>query len=513
MGVRPFLGAGHPIVLRSLRIWVRVEFTKLKPCRPTLTDPLHHPDAPHRGLHFVIRTLPVKSTLSRIDHSSVARRYRTVGRNPAAGSDGGIALTALFLLPIASLYQVRFIGEMNGTELAFLLVLPALWLTHGTRAVAPGIRLTLWMLGAWFVVQIATDFYRDSYIGDYLRGWAKLTFFAIDIYVIARLLTTERRLFAWTAGWNVAVAATAWNQFEDVAVRWKFGVALAAVSFALAVALLIAPRSRIAVTRMAALLSLAMATASLFLNARSTFLSLLVSGALLAIAGFQGSRSVFLSASRRIGILLLAVTLVSAYVIGLAYVQGVESGAFGEEAMRKFNAQRSDASDPVLAVLTGGRDEFYATSEAISDSPVIGFGSWARSSYYFSLFAEQIRAHGTPEQIRELDSQVTIGEPLIPSHSHLLGAWVEAGVVGAAFWGLLLWRAIRAVPRAMALQGNADVLILATLPMFVWNILFSPFGGEMRLVEAIAIIVVLFPATVPRGPSLRPTRAAFAPKT
>ena len=394
-------------------------------------------------------------------------------------------------LPFAFLYEAGFIGQLYGTELLFIVVLPFLWLTSAAPLAQP-FRSTLWWLGAWLAVLVATDIYRGSFIGDYLRGWAKLIFFGIDIYVLGRLLTTERRLLLWCIGWSAAFAISTWSAFDDFATRWKFGIGLAVVSAVAALGLLFWQRRRSVLAAIMALLCLGAGVTSLFLNARNSFLSLSLSGLLLSIAAVPALRRGFIALWDRHGYLVLAGALAAAYFAGVVYVEGASVGFFGDEAREKLEAQRSDASDPVLGALAGGRDEFYSSSAAISDSPIVGYGSWARSAYYYNVFVEKLHAHGTPEQIREVESKMFVGEPLIPTHSHLLGAWVEAGIVGAVFWIVVLRRALQAVRRSLGLGSSIDILVLVTTAPFAWNVLFSPFGGAERLVEAFPLVLFLY---------------------
>lgn len=432
-----------------------------------------------------------------------------------SGRKGSDALMLVFLgvLPFGLLLDAGFIGQIFATELIFFLLLPLLWLTGSEPLPAASRNLIKWIV-LWLAVQVATDIYVGSFIGDYLRGWAKLIFFMVDVYVLSKLLSTEKRLLFWLLGWNTAYAISSWLQFEDLAVRWKFGVGFCAVNAIAILALLAWPQRLVVVARLGALVCLGAGIASLFLNARNTFLCLSFASLLLFMTSFRGLRSLLTKTWDRRGVLLLAGVLGTAYLTGVVYVQGASSGLFGDDAREKLKAQANDAFGPVLGALAGGRSEFNASFAAIGDSPIIGYGSWARSAYYYNVFVESVHETGTPEQIKEIDSMTYVGDPLIPTHSHLFGAWVEAGIVGAAFWVIVLRRVLRLTRRALDLASPVAILVMLNTAFFFWNIVFSPFGGEMRLVNASLLALFFFtPAADPQAdasPGAAPAQPAAA---
>jgi hypothetical protein len=305
-------------------------------------------------------------------------------------------------------------------------------------------------------------------------------------------LTTEKRLLLWLLGWNIAVAISSWTQFDDFAIRWKFGLGLSAVNALAVIALLLWSHRLILVARYGAVVCLGLGVASLFLNARNTFLCLVFAAVLLAMTSFRGTQEFLTRAWDKRGILLLAGVLGTAYLSGVAYVEGASAGIFGDDAREKLKAQSNDAFGPVLGALAGGRAEFNASFAAIGDSPIVGYGSWARSAYYYNVFVESIHETGTTDQIRDIDNKIYFGDPLIPTHSHLFGAWVEAGIFGAAFWVMVMRRILKLTRRSLDLTSPIAVLVMLNTASFVWNIVFSPFGGEMRLVNASVLAIFFF---------------------
>jgi hypothetical protein len=174
--------------------------------------------------------------------------------------------------------------------------------------------------------------------------------------------------------------------------------------------------------------------------------------------------------------------------VTVLYGYCASEGWLGDDAREKYLMQSSGD----LGILLGGRTAILASAQAIIDSPVIGHGSWAKDSKYVDILASALGQHGY--EIRdESDSD------LIPSHSYIMGAWVEAGFVGAMFW---FWALMLTARVLIATQGANSAL--APLIAFVafnllWNIPFSPFGAEGRLYSAYSLSLMMFALTLSRS--------------
>ena len=85
---------------------------------------------------------------------------------------------------------------------------------------------------------------------------------------------------------------------------------------------------------------------------------------------------------------------------------------------------------------------------------------------------------------------------LIPTHSYLFGAWVEAGIVGAVFW---LWVLLLPVKLLITMrQFNSSLRIFLGFVAFslIWDILFSPLGAEGRVYAPYNIVLLMFGTTL-----------------
>ncbi|MDH3662340.1 MAG: hypothetical protein OEU92_20315, partial [Alphaproteobacteria bacterium] len=202
------------------------------------------------------------------------------------------------------------------------------------------------------------------------------------------------------------------------------------------------------------------------------------------------------------------------------YGYAAESGMLGEKSRQKYETQ-SALGD--LGILLGGRSESLVTVQAIQDSPLIGHGSWAKDRYYAELRQLMLYRLGFVNRFIEPEND------LIPTHSHLLGSWVEAGVGGALFWIGILGLVIAALRRLYASDDPLRPYLVFLMFLFIWDILFSPFGAQRRLTNGFLMVAALFalkacamnwrqrgsraaPTFAPAGPAvLQPVGAAIRP--
>ena len=112
--------------------------------------------------------------------------------------------------------------------------------------------------------------------------------------------------------------------------------------------------------------------------------------------------------------------------------------------------------------------------------PIVGHGSWARDIHYVELMVTRLEQAGY---------DMSRGDPfvddLIPSHSHLFGAWVEAGILEILCWLWAGWVTIRGLQAAIIQPTPWTGFIVFIGLSLLWDILFSPFGLERRVVARV----------------------------
>ena len=397
----------------------------------------------------------------------------------------------VFLVGLVSTIKVKFGGDLFATDLALAAALPFL-IGRGRAPVFKGAAAVILAAGLlWLFNQIITDIYRETPFDDWSRGWAKISFFLSDFCALLLLLELRfDRILALISGAACAlILATLFypNDFQievggDFAGGpWKFGFApglttLAAIFGATAIS-----RRMLGVVGEFVPLAL-LGIVNLAFNYRSMFAFAFAAASFGLLRRVVAARRDLRARITPISFgLLLGVGVVFAQGLTGIYSSAAENGWLGLDAKQKYEIQTSGT----LNLLQSGRVEFLVSTQAIADAPILGHGSWARDMRYASLLVAILESNGAKSP----------GDPystdLIPTHSHLLGAWVEAGVMGGAFWAIVLTLAVVALYYSLKIAELPGTFVAFILIGLIWDIAFSPFGAEQRFAKAAQICVAL----------------------
>ena len=404
------------------------------------------------------------------------------GRRSAAQSTFAIDVWAVlaFLYPLSQMVVFELVGQLYLTDLISLPML-ALLLTlpdsiDRLRRITP----ILILIGIWLAGQVVTDLIRQSDPNDFLRGWAKIVFFAIQLSMLWIWLPRRRIYFAaFAIGLGIAAIYTVPPQF--IGYEWKFGWGKALVLNTLGILFFSSlwfPRLRY--IGPAVLLALSMFL--LLQAARSAFGILFIASIIVAAALIFTNIPAL---QKRLSAKVFAVMLVAGMAVASGattiYSYAAETGVLGRDALVKYRDQTSGE----VPLLLGGRSESFVSVQAIADSPVIGHGSWARDSYYVGLHhAIKVRL-GLPIVDAERGKR-----DLIPSHSYLFGSWVEAGVVGGIFWLWVLTLPFLSMYYLLRRDEILAPLIAYCAIDLMWSVLFSPFGSTDRFMVAFQLTLL-----------------------
>jgi hypothetical protein len=177
----------------------------------------------------------------------------------------------------------------------------------------------------------------------------------------------------------------------------------------------------------------------------------------------------------------MGITLVAGVLAGKLMTGLAASGFLGPDAQEK-NRQQTMAG---WGILIGGRPEILVSSRAVLDSPILGHGSWAKDPKYSEMLVDIENEYG----MRPSDEGQKF-EGLIPAHSHLMGSWVDAGILGALFWGYIFALILKAFLRTTTGDYSLKPLYIFLMTSYLWAILFSPFGGGDRMVESLYLVII-----------------------
>jgi hypothetical protein len=336
---------------------------------------------------------------------------------------------------------------------------------------------------AWLLSQIVTDFIRGTPFEDWSRGWSKIIFLLLNFSAIYLYLNgKEKRFFMFAVGIALGQILAYFlnpNIYAE-GLPWKFG-------YGMAITLLVVLASQIKVLEGREFLSSAIIVGvgvlNFYMGFRSLGLICLLAGGFVAVK--QSNRFGLKKKRRNTVAILMLLGSFTIYGSTALYGYGVNEGWFSDEEGEKHRIQSSGD----LGILIGGRTELLASSQAIIDSPIVGHGSWAKNQKYADLlvYALLLQGYDIPWQSQS---------DLIPSHSYIMGAWVEAGIIGAILWLWALVLTTRALVATFSVNSALTPLIAFVAFNLLWNIPFSPLGAEARLYASYNLSLMMFALTL-----------------
>ncbi|MBP2550528.1 hypothetical protein J2858_003468 [Neorhizobium galegae] len=402
----------------------------------------------------------------------------------------------LVLIALAMIVEFSSGGRLTGAE---LLMIPfAIKALAQGKSDLPSIRHFYILAGLWFIGAISSDLINQSTFEDAVRGQAKIIFFVLNVTALRSLVGTDRSravllifALAVASSLRLALGLNGDELAEDpLGNAWKFGYGQL---FSMASLLVSAYALRSVWLRpFSSLPPFAAAFIALMLNARN--LTGLTALAGLVVAFIGGRR-------RPLSTPYLLTILAAALVVGMTvvnlYKYTASEGLLGREAQDKYIAQ----NEGKLNFLLAGRTESLASTQAIIDAPIFGHGSWAHDIDYVFLMLSRMEEAGL--QVNWMNVQ----SDLIPTHSHLLGAWVEHGILGATFWFWALYITIKGILAAVRRPDPLAGFVVFIGISLLWDIPFSPFGLERRMVTAVWLYLMILyadrgKATAPASPKV-----------
>jgi hypothetical protein len=408
----------------------------------------------------------------------------------------------VFFIPCLQFIHLKVIGVLEGSDLLMLAAFLYLAFRGKIRIATPSGKRFLVLCSLWLVSQIVTDVVRHSAFADYARGWSMIGLTLIGFVVLYTLLYERpRRLVIY--GWGLVAGSLlelliSPNDYERGS-PWKFGY-----SFPVSLALFLLVSSEKCRGHWPITLGALMGVINICLGARSQ-------GEFCLIAACYVFTTRFLNAKRKAGSKVKAGTilaLVTSILLGVAgtawaYRYAATAGILGEDAKDKYEQESSGK----YGVLLGGRPDLLGALPAIYDSPILGHGAWAEDWTYIKAERMALVLLGYKEPVLMTRDDFIAGN--IPAHSYLLQAWVWAGIVGAIFWAWVFGFTARTMMRIY--PPTAALLPLFSLVAFslLWEILFSPFGEEVRIVFPYYMVMVMtFSSLAPRKAARAATKMA-----
>lgn len=374
----------------------------------------------------------------------------------------------LFVAGLGAAWKLNVIGEVYVAELALLalaiIAIPAGFpKLRGNRAfmlvVASAI---LTMIG-----YVVSDLVRGTSEAQYLRGWARNAMVIVSAIVLSAFVAKDKRNIWWFIA-GLALGSILWFEVvQRLPLRspeaWKF-------NYAVNVSLLLACTAAFLPRKVVAVLFMLLGVYSVTMDFRIHGALCVVVGTLLWAAGTVDPRKVM-------------VTMIK---LGMILVVGMVA------AVTLVNMTKNDYTDQRRASSNVGRLlGMHVGLAAIANSPIVGYGSWPTDPELVRI-SRQVTLEYEAETGRS-----TGGGVILNAHSQILNAWLEGGVLGAAFYlvvfGLLLWGCYWGlVKRPPDLFTPLIALLFFSQ---LWNLLMSPLGSHGRLLFACSVALVVLIAS------------------
>lgn len=415
---------------------------------------------------------------------------RSVWRRSATRSPRSDLLGNAFACFVAMLafVEVKIVGRLFLTEIVLLCMLPFLLMLRG-RLLFAALPKKLLLLGvAWLLAQMLTDVIRGTPFEDWSRGWAKIGFLLFNFSAIYLFFYGKEKRFilfgvgiasgqilAYFLNPNIFVEGNPW--------KWGYGGAITVLAVLSSQLKVFTGQKFLSPT-----ILLGVGTLNFYMGYRSLGLMCLLTAVFLLAK--QSNRFSLKKMKLSKVAMLIFLGGVAIYGITALYGYGASEGWLGTEESDKYLTQSSGD----LGVLLGGRMESLASVQAIIDSPIIGHGSWAKDWKYVDILRANVVQRGYQDPG---ESEMEMG--LIPSHSFILGAWVESGFVGAIFWFWALVLTARALIATYGTKSALTPLIAFVAFNLLWNIPFSPFGAEARFYFPYYLVLMIYALTLSRS--------------
>ena len=329
----------------------------------------------------------------------------------------------------------------------------------------PQVRIILFGYGLLLYALIVSDLYNGTPMNDFLRGWASIIFGVIStLFLTAQFIKSSRAPYMFLIAMIIGVIIFGEGALELSIVEEKSNYFKVRFEPFLTpfVALLACWFWRF--NRLYAVgFIIAFGIIYMGFDARSSGVVLLFSAVLLLIQSLdmRPKFSQIMAASVIFGAL--------AYTGYVYYVnQVLHHGLGGSNAK-----QLERAANPYnpFELLFHGRREVVVGLEAVTDRPILGYGSWARDTDgTYNLLAYTLAEIDIPENI------IMTSDSLIPAHSVLVTSWLWAGVFGFLGMSVIIFTIVKMFYESfwanVALAPALNIFVLNT----IWACIFSPFG-------------------------------------
>jgi O-antigen ligase len=399
-----------------------------------------------------------------------------------------------FLLGLGTRLQVQVIGYLPLTEIFVLLAAPLLLPKMTARATLAPTRWLVPLAVLWLTGTVMSDLYNQTDWSLAARGIARAIVLICCIPFCSWYMATDtwRKLFWFSVGLVPSVILSAyvlrggvheyrqWARGGVAEITWE--THWCGLAYAICLVLVLwYYRSKPARGYLASLVTGAL---NIYMGSRSL-------GAVTILgAGVTFARNVVARRSTNAGGLVrrlsfgrampaIAIIGLVVFLVYVGYGSAASSNLLGTRAKLKYEAQ----SRSKYGILLGGRADVLAGLIAIQKNPIFGYGSWPldRDGFYLQMC----------ELMDEKPDKgyYTTGYPGIPTHSHIVQAWVQSGFLGGIFWIYVLYLLVLSLYKPILHESQLRLWASTVAMMAIWSVMFSPISDRFMVAMTLAVLL------------------------
>jgi hypothetical protein len=408
-------------------------------------------------------------------------------RSEIAGG-GNSAFSLMMLFGLFALYGPSFnvAGQLRYVEAALLIIGIFSFNKFQSR-----VDKLEWKLCTFFIftaaIQAVANFVNDAPGESTIARVGTYLVLATLIPILAVILNRDQRrltavILGYCLSYLLVVYEGSMNNENYVIVPWRLGLGFAAT---LAAVLLVSRFKKL--TNFAPIIFLGLTIIHVYLESRS-LAAVTAILSIFAIATYFWPRNAPAKFKLSSVITLLA-GLFLLIALGLQSFNWLADLKFLPEGMIQKNEIQSSNSYGYLAA---ARPDTVTAIYAISQRPILGYGSGVFDPQVFSFYAEVNAASYQDLHISRniyyhiLKQDWTFG---IPSHSHIFGAWADAGIFAALSWIYVLFLVVVVLVRVWRWNDAYALLYAFVSTMTIWDVVLSP--GPTRLDIALRLIIIV----------------------
>jgi hypothetical protein len=394
----------------------------------------------------------------------------------------------LFFIFAANGAAVSFFGQLRYSEIALLLItLFNLGEVIRNTDRRDHILTALFLLSAF--AHLAMDAINQEWNSDTANRTGTYLILAVLFLGIRWMIgDSNKRLVAATSGlcisyvvvfiFKIPVPSTAFH-IEP----WRLGLGQA-VTLLVCIAMFVRPK-RMLLGLFTLIVLMAM---HILLNSRNLLLLTFFTTAVTIHAyTFGHMRPLKLTSARYLRTVAVAVLVLVALQFGVKAV--VESNVLPQPMQGKMVQQMSNP----YGLLVGARPDVATAIYAVTHRPLTGYGTSTVAPNVRAFFARAGAANFyATDQYNAIYDNLSEGDTRngTPSHSHLFGAWADAGILAALCWIAVVNLCSRTLISLYALRNPITPMATFVTLTTMWSTLFSP--GPIRLDDALMIVTILF---------------------